>query len=392
MERLQIKTLGEFSLQAGENRISDCDNRSRKVWMMIAYLLCKRDRVVTQSELIDRVWGDDPASSNPENTLKVTLHRARGMLDKLWPDAGHELILRRNSGYIWNCGIDMELDVERFEQLCGKSEPEAMLEALELYRGEFLGKLSTGAWVVPLMTHYHNLYIQTLLRVLPLLMEQGRHREAGELCRAAVPMEPYHEQLHQHWMTALLAQGDTKGVSAVYEDLRTRLFHDFGITPNEQTRDIYRKAVHNVDDKTMPIETVLEHLLETDPAAGALLCEFDCFKVLCHAEARAMVRSGKATHVALLSVSGGGGKQLLKRSLDRAMENLGEQIRLNLRRGDAYTRCSPSQYVVMLPQANYENSCVVCRRVISAFFRRYPHATVHIGFKVQPLAAQEPRE
>ena len=132
MERLQIRTFGEFSLQAGENRISDCDNRSRKVWLLVGYLLCRRERVVTQSELIDRIWGDDPASNNPENALKVTLHRARLLLDGLWPNAGHELILRRGSGYIWNSEIPMDLDADRFERLCRQDGLTARLEALAL--------------------------------------------------------------------------------------------------------------------------------------------------------------------------------------------------------------------------------------------------------------------
>jgi len=103
-----------------------------------------------------------------------------------------------------------------------------------------------------------------------------------------------------------------------------------------------------------------------------------------------MLRSGSATHVALLSVTGEGEKTLSKRSLDKAMENLGEQIRLNLRRGDVFAKCSSSQYVIMLPQANYENSCVVCRRLEAAFFRRYPHSPVRIHHMVRPLTASAP--
>jgi len=46
--------------------------------------------------------------------------------------------------------------------------------------------------------------------------------------------------------------------------------------------------------------------------------------------------------------------------------------------------------VIMLPQANYENSCVVCRRLEAAFFRRYPHSPVRIHHMVRPLTASAP--
>jgi len=57
----------------------------------------------------------------------------------------------------------------------------------------------------------------------------------------------------------------------------------------------------------------------------------------------------------------------------------------NLRQGDVVTRCSISQMILMLPQANYENSCAVCQRIIKAFQRQYPHSPAEIHYSVQPL-------
>ena len=39
----------------------------------------------------------------------------------------------------------------------------------------------------------------------------------------------------------------------------------------------------------------------------------------------------------------------------------------------------------MLPQANYENSCMVCERIVGAFSRRYPHSPVQLKYAVHPL-------
>lgn len=133
------------------------------------------------------------------------------------------------------------------------------------------------------------------------------------------------------------------------------------------------------------MDEILEHLQEPKGQAGAMQCDYDYFKVLCYAESRAMERSGNATHIALLSVSGAADKTLSKRSLNRIMEQLGTVLRTNLRRGDVISRCSVSQYIIMLPQANYENSCMVSRRVIAAFSRTHPQVTAKIQFMVQPL-------
>ena len=392
MEHLHIQTFGSFTLQAGDAKISDSDNRSRKVWLLLAYILCKRGRQVSRKELISLLWGND-SSSNPENALKTTFHRVRTLLDQLWTSAGHQLIVWKDGGYSWNMDIPVTVDSDTFDFLCrkdGKSEDqwlEDALKALSIYHGDFLSNLSVETWVIPITTYYHNLYIQTLLDVVPLLSARERYQEAADLCREALKVEPYHEPLHRLLMQALLDLGDLKGVASVYETLSEQLFSELGIKPGEDTKALYHAATQSISEQSLPVDTVLEYLQETNAVSGALQCEFDYFKILCYAEARAMIRSGKATHLPLLTVTCDS-KYLSRRSLETAMEHLAEQIRTNLRRGDTFARCSMSQYIIMLPQANYENSCMVSRRILSAFTKRHPHSPARINFVVQPLSPE----
>ena len=79
------------------------------------------------------------------------------------------------------------------------------------------------------------------------------------------------------------------------------------------------------------------------------------------------------------------GEELARRSLDRAMENLQIQIQRSLRKSDMMSRCSASQFVVMLLQANYENSRMVCDRIVRAFTRTYPHSPAKIHVAVMPV-------
>lgn len=391
MEHIDIRMLGSFTLRSGDKLISEEDNRSRKVWALLAYLVCHRGISVPQKKLIELLWGDDPSSSNPENTLRITLHRLRGQLDQLWPGAGKDLILHKNGGYSWNEHSHVTLDSDRFEQLVqDRKVPPARrldlcLEALELYRGDFLERQSSESWVIPITTHFHNLFLLLTLETADLLSQQQRHEEAANICRRGIAAEPYHEPLYQALMKELAASGDQKGAAAVYESLCKRLFDDFGIRPSEETRAVYREAAHAPGERTLPIDEVLEHLQEPDVVPGAMQCDYDYFKVLCHAESRAMERSGNATHIALLSATGLSGDPLPKRNLERIMTQLGQQIRLNLRRGDTISRCSTTQYILMLPKANYEDSCMVCRRVINAYHKAFPHTSVRIKFMVQPL-------
>lgn len=391
MEHIDIRMLGSFTLQSGDNLISDESNRSRKVWALLAYLICHRGSSISQKKLIELLWGDDPSSTNPENALRITLHRLRNQLDLLWPGAGKKLIIHKNGGYSWNPQISIQVDSDRFEQLFQSRDlPEdtrlaVCLEALALYRGDFLERQTSESWVIPVTTHFHNLFVLLTLETADLLSKQGRHQEAANVCRRGINAEPYHEPLYQVLMKELAADGDQKGASSVYESLCKRLFDDFGIRPSEETRAIYRAVVHTPEERALPIDEVLEHLQEPEVIPGAMQCDYDYFKVLCHAESRAMERSGNATHVALLSATGLAGEPLPKRSMERIMTQLGQQVRQNLRRGDIISRCSATQYILMLPKANYEDSCMVCRRVINAYHKAFPHTAVRIKFMVQPL-------
>ena len=390
MPQLQVCMLGEFSLSFRETQIVNTTSRSKKVWVLLAYLICNRGRFFSQQKLIDLLWGGDPASSNPENALRITLHRLRALLDQLWPGAGRELILNKEGGYGWVGDFPLTLDCDRFDALCQKRQTdpnislEELLEALSLYRGEFLPRHSSEMWVIPISTHFQNQFLLLSMDAASRLTQQNRHEEAAAICRRAAQSEPYHEPLHQLWMQTLAASGDQKAAAAVYDNLSKRLFDDFGIRPSEQTRNVYRTVAHSPEDRTLPMDEVLEYLQEPAGNSGAMQCDYDYFKVLCYAESRAMERSGNTTHVALLSVSGTD-KPLTKRSQSKVMEQLGQSLRMNLRRGDTISQCSVSQYIIMLPKANYEDSCMVCRRLIAAFNRANPHTAVKLHYMVQPL-------
>lgn len=152
------------------------------------------------------------------------------------------------------------------------------------------------------------------------------------------------------------------------------LLSTFGVMPDQESRSLYREALRTVNLHTISPDTLLEQLREPGPVSGALLCDYDFFKMLYQAKARMIARSGDAIHIVLLTFRGRMKKEVSRRSMELAMDNLETHICHSLRKGDVITRCSSSQFIIMLPQANYENSGMVCRRFIDSFQRQYPHS------------------
>lgn len=395
-ESLRVNMLGEFSISWKGHTISDSGNRMRKVWLLLAYLIYRHDRPVTQNEIISLLWENGEEQVNLQGSLKTMLYRARAMLDQLEEGAGHALILRQGKGYILNPEVPVVLDVEKFDRLYAegtRAENDtdrltAYSEALALYDGDFLEKLSMESWVVPISAYYHKQFLKMSEETLAIMEKEHLWEDAAALCKRALKIEPYSEALYCHLMRNHLASGNNSAAVAVYEEMSDLLFSTFGVMPSDEARAIYRQALNTVNDQSVPVSTVRENLRETGTEKGALFCEYDYFKTLYRLMARSIARSGDTVHIAVLSVTGKEKKPLSRKSLDRVMENLQNIITTGLRQGDVVTRCSVSQFIMMLPQANYENSCMVCGRVIRAYFREYPHSPAQIHFTVQPL---EPR-
>ena len=391
---LQVQMLGQFTLRYGDRTISDSDDRSRRVWSLLAYMLYNHGRSFAQEELIHLYWSNSEKSADPGNALKSIFHRIRTALDKLQPGLGRLLIRRKAGRYFWNNAMPLSLDIEDFEAHFHAAEAAGdddvrlteYQAALALYAGDPLPRMTDEIWTIPIVAYYHSLYTRAAAGAIELLEKQERTAEAVALCRRAIHIEPYQEDLYEHLMRGLLRTGDMKGAMSVYEEMSEQLFAHFGVMPSETLRTLYRQATRTVNDRTLTMDEVCSQLAEPAPHGGAMVCEYDFFKILYRAEARSIARNGHSANICLLSVSGKDGEMLARRSLDPAMNNLQVLVQNNLRRGDVIARCSISQYIILLPQANYENSRMVADRLVSAFYRRYPHSPARLRYTVQPLA------
>ena len=390
MGELSSQLLGGFSLKLDDRELQDTDTRAKKAWTMLAYLILHRDQPVSQNRLIDLLWGSEPDSSNPENALRITIHRTRGLLEQLDPENGRSMIQQRKGGYQWNGGG--QVDCEQFEALCRQNtaDPELrlknLMDAISLYRGDFLPRQSGEVWVVPMASYLHNLFISAAGEAVELLVQRNRTQEAIAVCRRCTALEPYHEGFCRELMQLLASTGDRRGAAEVYDHLSKRLFDDFGISPSEETRTVYRAAAHSPGERVLSVDEVMGSLQESNPPTGALQCDYDYFRILCYALSRTLERSGNTIHVALLNAVPTAERSMPRQAIDRAMGQLGQQIRLSLRRGDVFCQCSVSQYAVLLPKANFENAQIICDRILRSFRRAYPYVPLRITYQIRPLS------
>ena len=392
---LSVQLLGDISLEWNERRIYDADNRSRKSWLLLAYLIYNRTRKVSQRELMRVLWESEDKNSNPYNALKTLLHRTRSMVNELEDQLGHRLIIFKNGMYSINPDIEISCDVDRFDSAVsdlringsdGSADP--LVAALDLYRGDFLSNFSMEQWVIPINVHYHDEFVELALSTADALLNEERYEECRDICLRSLEIEAYDEELYLYLLRSYEALGNDRELKAAYEKLKNILYSTFGTFPSEEASALYRNACNTVNDSSVSFDTVLEQMSEV-PHEGkhkAVVCDYDLFKLVYRVGARQIVRSGDVVHVALFTVHGKKDADLAKRSLDKVMDNLEADFGSNLRAGDIIARCSSSQFVIMLPQSNYENSCMVCDRLLTAYHRKYPHSPADIDYEVRGIS------
>ncbi len=382
---LNVKMLGKFTLSYEDVQITSDNSRSSKLWCTLAYLIYHRGRVISADELITLLRADEKENANPQSTLKTTVFRLRALLNTVYDGLGRDLIVSRDKGYTINPDFEIITDYEKFEKLLSKKDTDSHVEALELYSGNFLNSFSSEAWIIPISAYYYNTYAQALVQTVPLLEEKGLFELGVTLCKNAIAIDSYAEPFYQMLMQCLLALNKRNEVAVIYENMSKTLLSTFGVMPDAESRALYREALRTVNLHVLTPDTLYEQLDEIGPITSALLCDFDFFKMLYQANARMIARSGDAVHIALLTVVSCTKKELQRRSLDLAMDNLQALLCSSLRKGDAISRCASSQFVIMLPQANYENSIAVCNRIIDAFSRKYPHSPARIDYFVKAI-------
>ena len=386
---LRVQMFGKFELTYGDQKISCTGSRSKLLWNLLAYLLCHKGELISSEELIPIIWKYEK-NDNPAGAMRTAIHRARSMIGELTNDSSVQFLISKNGGYMWNPEIETDFDVENFDKLVSKTaekdNAEACLEAIEIYEGKFLPMQSSELWVMPVQAYYHNIYESLIDQVVPFLEKENRFEEGIVICNSALKIDPYSEKIYQYLMRFLLIAEDRQEVVRVYEEMSKLLLTTFGIMPDQESRALYREALSSVKNGTViSPEIVQEQLCEQGDIKGALVCDYDFFKMLYQSQARAIVRSGIVVHTALLTVKSRNKQEVSSKSVSLAMDHLEEHLQKSLRKGDIITRCSSTQFMVMLTSSNYENSCKVCQRFISSYSQKYPHSLVYVDYYVQPL-------
>ncbi len=392
--KLNIRMLGSFELQYNEIIISEEINNSKKMWGLLEYLIVFKDKVKTQSDLMEALWPDENCR-NPYNALKTLLYRLRTVLGQNGIPFYKELFVLKNNTYCWNTDIPCTIDYVEFEECCKKIKNDDTLsdtdkmeyaqKALLLYRGDFLPKLALETWVMPLNTYYRTMYLNLVNYVADLYERHEMFAEIIAVCKKALTIDECEEKIHLKLIQAMVNSGDSKSALKQYEYATNLFYNKLGINPSSELKKLYRDIVKTEKAMELDLNVIKDELRERDKINGAFVCEYEFFKDIYRLEARVSQRTGQSIFIGLITVTDYNNEPLSAGLLSNHMANLLQIITNSLRKGDVVSRMGSSQYVLMLPTLTYENGMMVMERIVKNFKRNYPKAKVLFHYKLLPL-------
>lgn len=392
---IYVTLFGKFSIQLldGAGRSAKPAPTHLRQHSFLQYLCVFHNRPVSQEELIEAIWDTDANTGDPVNTLKTTLYRTRQLLEDIGIKDAKNILRYRRGFYSWSPQVRITSDVDEFDRLYDQfyaSSPpdkalDPALEALALFKGEFLASSSGNLWALSMRTYYHSKYIKMARDAAGMLYQENRLEEGIALCRSVTTADPYDEDTQLLMMQLLYAAGLTQSAIKHYEEVRSLFMDQLGVTLSQELSDFYRKLTRSNEPRELDLQVIRSQLLEEAPTAGAYFCEYSVFQNMYRLIARSTIRTGQAIHLAMVVLCGSNGRALTVRQCTETMDLLHDAISSTLRTGDVFTRFSRDQYLILLPSSSYENATMALSRVITAYQRTLSGRTTQIKYSILPV-------
>lgn len=389
---VHIQMLGGFSITLGDTSIDENDDHSHKPWGLLEYLVYHHDQMISSDKLVHILWADGQLT-NPANALKTLVLRSRRLLSPFCI-RGNQLLTQKRGAYGWCPSIPFTLDIDAFEQFCRLSEqPEIsdderllyLTQALNLYKGDFLPQSSWEAWVIPISEHYHAMYLKAVKTATELLTERCSWSQIAAINQRAIKIDPFNEAFHYDLINALYQSKRYKEALEQYRHTANLFYNQFAVAPSARLMNLCTLIQNHSHEDNMNLTAIQASLQEGAPNVGAYFCELSVFRDIYRLKCRSIRRTGDSVFLCLMTIVPEDNETISPSFLKRAMNHLSSAIADSLRRGDAYTRYSVSQYLILLPAVSYKDSDAVMHRIIRNYRKSYSRKELNVHYSIEAL-------
>lgn len=206
--------------------------KRRQARAILFYLGAHSD-AVPRDTLLGLFWPEKERTV-AQQTLRTLLHGLRRELGGHLLEEGHALRL----------SPAVSVDTRDFEAGLAAG-PQALADAIALYRGEFLAGFAVdGApafeeWALVERERFRRLAVRGLTRLSAQQSAERRYADALQSVDRALALDPLQEDVQRDALRLHMLAGDRPGAIRRYDELRKLLDQELGVTPMAETRALY---------------------------------------------------------------------------------------------------------------------------------------------------------
>ena len=320
------------SLLGGCDCRSDCGDivafPTRKVRALFAYLAAASGQAQPRERLAGLLWGSQ-SDQNARTNLRSSLSRLRRALPID--------VLRSEAGGISLATDALVVDIDLFHQQTAAATPEALEQAVELYKGAFLDGLETGEdgfddWLLAERRQFEEAFQQTLQQLLDHYVVTGAIDGGIQTAIRLIHLDPLQESLHRTLIRLYIYQDRLGAALQQYRRCKEILWQDLRVEPEPETERLRSEIAKQLSPPDVSDVVVPEVEKDTVPERAEVIAAAAAFRAR---------QRGRATELPSIVVLGFQG-DAVEEPPRYLLEGLAEEISIELGRFRAIEVIAPA--------------------------------------------------
>src|SRR3954463_4395815 len=241
MTSMRLELLGDLLIRSGDGSLVTIG--AKKSQALLAYLAIKPAQHVSREKLAGLLW----SSTGPDQarqSLRQTLSTVRKELAQIGP--GQKILIEE--GDLLSLDRSVTCDVAELESLVAVGTEEALKEAIELYRGDFLDGFTINEdrfdqFVIGERDRLHRVALRAHAQLVELQSRRGAMDEAIWTAQRSLRLDVLQEPMHRTLMRLYLQSGDVNQALQQYESCAKVLKRELRIEPDAETKALQREIL-----------------------------------------------------------------------------------------------------------------------------------------------------
>ncbi|MEM7332267.1 MAG: tetratricopeptide repeat protein [Chloroflexota bacterium] len=239
MTQLQLKLLGSPLI---ERHNVQAQMSTRKTTALLIYLAMTQQ--AHHRELLMRLFWPESDSKRGRASLRRALADIKKSIGDGW------LIVEQDRIGL-NLTANVSVDVWQFQQFIQSQERKKSIEAIELYRADFLDGFGLrdapefDEWQFFERETLRQQFAQGLDALIQWHIDEGAFEQAVPYSRKRVTLDPLHEPAHFQLMYLYSESGQRTAALRQYEQCQQLYESELGIKPSPATRELYKQIKAN---------------------------------------------------------------------------------------------------------------------------------------------------